>query len=219
MPTTVSDVLTRDGVTRLSSVFSETEMEVLHRALKNVCVSAGSRRDVWGDPSVMLTATRLAERVSTVLQRELQVAWITYFDKRPERNWVVPKHRDEFLPILDRPWAERIGCSDFQLKEGQTYAKGPSWMYDHLLAARLAVDRNHADNGPLEVVLGSHRGEVLDGDLRAWHAEAGDVILMHPSCVHASRKIRSEDRRRVLHVNLVDPNLAGRVGMSSLLES
>jgi hypothetical protein len=204
------------GILRLEQVIDLQAMERLRQDLDGVTVSAGSRRETWGLPIVMDLAQRLAAHVGDHLALTLAPAWITFFDKRPERNWLVPRHRDDFLPIQDRAWAEGIGCQDFQIKEGLLYAIAPSWVYDQIVAARLAVDHNHAGNGPLEALIGSHRTESSEGDLVPWEANIGDVVVMHPRCVHASRKIQVPDRRRVLHVNLVHPDLVGRVGTGSI---
>jgi len=213
MAMTTATVFRADGILRLGQVIPEADLAQVRAHLDAVTVSAGSRRDVWGMPVVMEAAQAVARQVTAALALHLEVAWITYFDKREDRNWLVPRHRDEFLPIRDRDWAEQIGCREFQEKEGVLYGIAPPWVYDRIVAARLAVDRNHGDNGPLEAVSGSHRTDSLDGELVAWEAEPGDVVLMHPRCVHASRKIRTPDRRRVLHINLIHGDLVGRVGI------
>ena len=78
------------------------------------------------------------------------------------------------------------------------------------LALRLHLDDSNAENGPLRVLPGTHTlGVLSDDELHALSqqlqpvdclATKGGVVAMRPLLVHASSKSRSEQPRRVLHI-------------------
>ncbi len=89
---------------------------------------------------------------------------------------------------------------------------------DDVLTVGLLIDEMDADNGPLCVMAGSHRGPIYDhhadgafcGALDLDHSDldfgnavpmtgkAGDMVIFHSRCVHGSTANRSNRQRRLL---------------------
>ena len=79
-----------------------------------------------------------------------------------------------------------------------------------MLTVRLHLDDCHEDNGPVQVIPGSHaHGRMDAGTLKIWRdtkthvlctADAGDVLLMRPLILHASLSATSPNHRRVVHI-------------------
>jgi len=151
-------------------------------------------------------------RLLTVARRALgagaQPFRATLFDKSRLANWLVAWHQDTALPLLARfnapgwgPWSEKGGIA---------YAHAPAWALSRIVALRIHLDASTADNGPLRIVPGSHSGgvltdgEVLDRARSRPHVEClvrrGGVLAMRPLVIHSSSKAKTENPRRVLHV-------------------
>lgn len=131
----------------------------------------------------------------------------TYFEKTPQKNWLVAMHQDRSIPVaqrIDHPqltgWAE---------KDGALFVQPPAHVLAGILAVRLHLDSCGADDGALRVVPGSHRLGLLDEaatqELRqksgevAFCAPQGAALLLKPLLLHASSKATSGRPRRVLH--------------------
>ena len=132
----------------------------------------------------------------------------TLFDKSPESNWLVTWHQDTALPIRSR--VERSGWGPWSVKAGVLHAIAPASALSRVIALRLHLDDSTADNGPLRVLPGTHtRGVLTDPEIRELVdttpevecvVGAGGVIAMRPLIIHASSKSRSDQPRRVVHI-------------------
>ncbi len=132
----------------------------------------------------------------------------TYFEKSSSRNWLVPIHQDLSIPV-----AERVDSAELRVwseKEGMLFVQPPVDVLESLVAVRLHLDRSAAEDGPLQVVPGTHRQGRIEpqqarhlrgrGPLVACTLERGDALVMRPLLLHASPKASGTSRRRVLHV-------------------
>ena len=137
------------------------------------------------------------EQLSSQL-KGLSAVQCTFFDKTPENNWLVPTHRDKFIPVSET--IESEGWSGWSKKEGIDFVSPPETVLEHCLNLRLHLDDSNIDNGVMELVPGSH---ALDSDEKpsAVEASAGDVILFRPLLLHRSSK-SNFGRRRVLQILL-----------------
>ena len=116
------------------------------------------------------------------------------FRKTSEHNWAVGLHRDEVLPIQGQGRWDPAGS-----KEGLESARPPREFMNRCVAIRV-----HLDGAPVEdisVVPGSH----LDSQEHERHLARpivvgrGGALIMRPSLVHASSRLRGVQSRRVLH--------------------
>jgi ectoine hydroxylase-related dioxygenase (phytanoyl-CoA dioxygenase family) len=132
----------------------------------------------------------------------------TLFDKSSDSNWLVAWHQDTALPL--RKKHEAPGWGPWSVKEGVVCAHAPASALEQILAIRVHLDDSRADNGPLRVLPGTHTEGVLSDDSIQelarqvasveGHVPAGGILLMRPLLVHASSKVRTDARRRVIHI-------------------
>jgi hypothetical protein len=132
----------------------------------------------------------------------------TLFDKGADRNWQVVWHQDTALPLTAR--SDRPGWGPWSVKDSIHYAHAPAEALSRVVALRVHLDACTAGNGPLRVLPGSHRFEVMSDDAvfrlaretRAVDVVGGpgSVLAMSPLLVHASSKSVSGLPRRVLHL-------------------
>ena len=132
----------------------------------------------------------------------------TLFDKSPTSNWLVAWHQDTALPMREKREEDRWG--PWSVKEGVIDARAPVGVLSQIVALRIHLDDSTIENGPLRVLPGSHReGLLSDEEIHRLAAEVtavecpvprGGILAVRPLIVHASSKSRSEQSRRVLHV-------------------
>jgi ectoine hydroxylase-related dioxygenase (phytanoyl-CoA dioxygenase family) len=136
----------------------------------------------------------------------------TLFEKLPDSNWLVAWHQDTALPLRER--RNVPGWGPWSVKDGVNYAHAPAQTLERILALRVHLDSSTRDNGPLRVLPGTHAQGVLTDDEIHSIAERttgvdclmplGGVIAMRPLIIHASSKSRTENPRRVLHIEYAD---------------
>lgn len=140
-----------------------------------------------------------------------------YFDKPATSNWFVPYHQDLSISVAARQ--DTVGYSRWTHKRGQIGVHPPLKILQHTLTLRIHLDDTDADNGALRVIPGSHqKGEYRAAEID-WSQEkevtcpvrAGGVMLMRPLTLHASRRSQNRHRRRVIHLEICNQELAGKL--------
>ncbi|TGD76247.1 phytanoyl-CoA dioxygenase [Mangrovimicrobium sediminis] len=182
----VPEVASRDDISQLSALCDELD----------IC-GAGSRNLLQLD-WVKRLAAAISEHpeIRSLLPPDARAVQCTYFLKTADKNWLVPLHRDRSIPVQ-----EQFAATDWtgwSRKEGTWFAVPPDRVLRQLVAVRLHLEENSADNGALEVLPGSHRNSAGSGSRIACPVPAGGALVMKPSILHASSRL-SSGRRRVLH--------------------
>lgn len=88
-----------------------------------------------------------------------------------------------------------------------------------MLAIRIHVDDCGADNGPLQVLDGSHRqGKLISDQIDSWVnrvkptdclVAAGSLLTLKPLLLHRSSKAVHPTNRRVIHIEFASVDLSG----------
>jgi ectoine hydroxylase-related dioxygenase (phytanoyl-CoA dioxygenase family) len=126
-----------------------------------------------------------------------------FFDKPPLASWSLPWHRDLTIAVQVHG---SIG-GDFRnptTKAGVPHVEAPDEVLRQMLTLRIHLDSATADNGPLEVIPGSHasRDANPNRDAVPILAAGGDVLAMRPLILHASGESTpsAARHRRVIHL-------------------
>lgn len=170
----------------------------------------------------------LTEFVGNILGPRAGLVRGLYFDKPPNQSWALPWHKDLLIAIQPGavqppdPVQPRLavpgGYSPPRLRAGVWHTEPPTTVLEGMLTLRIHLDAATRDNGPLEVLTGSHvTGKRLDtGTFRAETilCGGGDVLAMRPLLVHSSG--RSTEgislHRRIVHLEFTaEPTLPGGV--------
>jgi ectoine hydroxylase-related dioxygenase (phytanoyl-CoA dioxygenase family) len=152
--------------------------------------TAGARSHAFSPEAQVWLANHegLLELASRLLQAPGRLSRIQAFDKSAGANWFVPWHQD-------------------RAEDGQ---ERPVRQLERTVALRIHLDDCDENNGPLEVIPGSHIAGRLDADAIAARTGTtapllcltvrGDIVAMRPLLIHRSQRARIPAARRVIHL-------------------
>ena len=204
-----------DGFAVLPALLSDASLQRIDAAL--AARSRVGARDWLDEPWCADLAQRLRDvgRLGGALPPSHVPVQCTSFEKSAARNWLVPVHQDVAIPVAAR--VDDAALSGWSNKAGTWFVQPQVDVLEQLVALRLHIDPCGPDDGPLNVVPGSHRLGRLDDaqaialrearGVVAYLVPRGGAMLMRPLLLHASSKSTGTSRRRVLHFLFGPPDL------------
>src|SRR5207253_130912 len=204
------------GYTIAARCLSRRECDKIADELAGATVSRSRAgiRHLMANPAVAALArdSRLMELAEEGLGRAAIPFRATLFEKSRGTNWLIPWHQDTALPLTKK--CNVTGWGPWSTKAGVTYAHAPASALSRVIALRVHIDASNADNGPLRLIPGSHldgvRSDASVLEYVSAHAQVeclsprGGILAMRPLLIHSSSKVRSEEPRRVLHIEYAD---------------
>lgn len=196
------------GFAIVPQALSPEEVEGLIVALGRI--RRAGRRGLLARPAVATFARlpKILDQVRPNLGAEPHPVRAIYFNKTARANWFVGWHQD--LTIAVQEQVEVPEFTGWSVKDGVTHVQPPEELLENMLTLRVHLDDCDETNGALMVLAGTHLAGRLSAEaiqeMSARHQEclcsvkAGDVMLMRPLLLHASRKSQSRRQRRVLHI-------------------
>ncbi len=160
---------------------------------------------LWPEAAAVWRQPPLPEILTTILGPAFGLVRVLFFDKPPDQTWALPWHKDLTIAVRNN----RLPSSHFRTptcKAGVPHVEAPEEVLQSMLTVRIHLDEITGENGPLQVIPGSHRtGKqlVLGPALpRLVLSGRGDVLLMRPLLVHCSGRSHDATRRhrRILHL-------------------
>jgi ectoine hydroxylase-related dioxygenase (phytanoyl-CoA dioxygenase family) len=137
------------------------------------------------------------------------------FDKTPEANWKVAWHQDLTIAVRDQREAPEFG--PWSEKAGIPHVQPPAQVLERMLTVRVHLDDCGPENGPVQVIPGSHRqGRLSAAEITRWReshepvactSARGGVLLMRPLILHASSPATVPGHRRVVHLEFAAEEL------------
>lgn len=215
---TFSLAMQHDGYTMLPAVFSPIETAAIaveldeavradenHAsavargdiivAARNVLELYPPARSLWRQPVIV-------EFLNEVLGTEFGLMRGLFFDKPPGKSWALPWHQDRAIAVKKN----RLPGTTFgkpTTKSGVPHVESPLWLSKQIVILRIHLDAMVAENGPLQVMPGSHQ-ETEAGTHQGvtLYAKPGDVLAMSPLLFHRSGESAPgcQLHRRVLHL-------------------
>lgn len=173
--------------------------------------------EVVPDVAALARSAEVRALVEPVLGADAFAVRGILFDKTPDANWMVAWHQDLTIAVRERREVEGFG--PWSEKAGIVHVQPPAAVLEHMVTVRLHLDPCGPENGPVQVIPGSHRaGRLSADDVRRWRAEhdavatcieAGGVLLMRPLLLHASSPSTAPAHRRVIHLEFAADALPG----------
>ncbi|MCA9483320.1 MAG: phytanoyl-CoA dioxygenase family protein [Nitrospina sp.] len=145
---------------------------------------------------IWLFRSKGTQQLGKLSGRILPACSAPFLKKSTGKNWLPPLHRDRFIPLMEK--FERPEWQGWSTKEGSHFVEPPGTVLSQLVAVRIHLEENTLENGPLEVIPKSNKGEETNGSRLSLTVSAGGAILLSPLLLHASSKVKEGDRT-VLH--------------------
>jgi hypothetical protein len=213
--------MAQDGFVVLPGVFTANQIDgilcALERAFQGQADNLAIRSDggtVYAARNVITLCPEAAtvwrqaplpEIVEALLGAKYGLVRGLYFDKPPDRTWALPWHKDLTIAVRDNQRPSSLFSKPTQ-KAGLPHVEASQEVLEAMLTLRIHLDQVTLENGPLQVIPGSHRaGKVLQlGDTppHTILVDRGDVLLVRPLVAHSSARSHPETRthRRILHL-------------------
>ncbi len=152
----------------------------------------------------LLSVPQIQRFVRQILGERAGLVRALFFDKPPEQSWSLPWHKDRSIAVA-RHDVVPTGYSRPTVKRGVPHLIAPDELLKQMLTLRIHLDAMTDDNGPLQVVPGSHHSSddlgVGVDNRHVIHAAVGEILAMRPLLTHASglSKPGTTEHRRILH--------------------
>ena len=215
----MQETLNKTGYSIIGRAFGGEEVATLSQ----IIVRSGIKQ-AFGVREFLLRVPELVpvlfnDTVREVLRRLLpdgpRVVRSLYFDKPPNANWIVNWHQDLTVNLVHRE--DHPGFEKWRSVEDRMVVRPPRRYLDNMVTLRIHLDSCTAENGALRVIPGSH----LDGvtEMKNWspaeecvticEVPAGEMMVMKPLLLHASRRSDVSTNRRVIHLECCSEPLPG----------
>ncbi len=158
--------------------------------------------------SALARSNKMLDLACSILGYPVKIVRVIFFDKTPDKNWLVTWHQDKTIALDNK--AEISGWGPWSFKEGVHHVQPPLDVLNKMITFRLHLDDANEDNGCLKVILGSHKSGILTqkkiteiiSTEESFSCEvlSGDLLLMRPHLLHSSSKAVRSYHRRVVHV-------------------
>ena len=206
--TIIPNVVDRKRVRRLIHALEGVGNEMGVRARKSATYAVRNLLSLVPEIGALASSSEVRAVVEPILGSGAIAVRGLLFDKSPEANWKVAWHQDLSIAVKKR--VEMSGFGPWSEKAGVVHVQPPLPVLERMLTVRLHLDDCFDDNGPLQVLPGSHRLGLIDAESIAALREkispvsctvgAGGVVLMRPLVLHASPTASKPDHRRVIHI-------------------
>lgn len=144
----------------------------------------------------------------SILGKIPSVVRVIFFDKTPEKNWLVAWHQDKTVSLNKK--FEEEGWRPWSIKDGVHHVQPPLDVLNQMVTFRIHLDPADENNGCLKVIPKSHQQGILKQkqvdvivakeDALLCVVDAGDAVVMRPHLLHASSKAITPQHRRVVHI-------------------
>lgn len=162
----------------------------------------------WPLAGQIAESPQIRALIEPILGKQARLVKALLFNKDPQSNWKVSWHQDLSIAVKQRH--DLDGYQNWNLKDGLQHVQPPVEILQSMLTVRLHLDPADKSNGALWVCPASHRsGRIPTAKVNAYmekrptelcKAKTGDVLLMRPLLLHASRMATRPSSRRILHL-------------------
>ncbi len=153
-------------------------------------------------------SSSLIDLANSVLGSDPKIVRVIFFDKTPEKNWIVTWHQDKTIAVNKE--IKIAGWGPWTVKDNIPHVQPPLEVLNKMVTFRLHLDDSDKNNGCLKVIPESHILGILSqeqvNEITAiqepylCEVKAGDLVMMKPHILHSSSKSVNPDHRRVVHI-------------------
>lgn len=145
---------------------------------------------------------------SSILGSHPEIVRVIYFDKTPDKNWLVTWHQDKTIALNNKADISDWGL--WSIKDNTHHVQPALDVLNQMVTFRLHLDDADKNNGCLKVIPKSHKLGILTQKKltevihtqKSYLCEVhkGDLLLMMPHILHSSSKSLNPCHRRVVHI-------------------
>ena len=209
------------GFAVVPEIYNSAEISQLRNILDSYCSNLDQSKPVH---AIRRAIKRIPE-LGTLLWNENMKAIISqmggtdffltkaiYFDKPEESNWFVAYHQDLSISVEEKHIHDDYG--KWTKKDDQFGVQPPLEILENIITIRLHLDDTDENNGALKLIPASHKlgvkriYEISTESEEICKVPKGAVMLMKPLTFHASSRSIVQKRRRVLHLEFSNMELA-----------
>jgi hypothetical protein len=153
--------LDQDGA-ELRPLLAETVVEDLLRASSGIPQDRPGWRITAHPPMAPLLGqgSPVGASVCDLLGPSAKPVRAILFDKSQDANWSLGWHQDRTIAVRER--SEVPGFRSWNVKQGIIHVEPPFALLEGMVTVRIHLDDVDMQNGPLEIILGSHRHGRLE---------------------------------------------------------
>jgi len=175
------------------------------RRQNGVLYGARNLIDLFPPVQILWLRDELLQLLRAELGPDVGLVRGLYFDKPAGGNWSLPWHQDLTIAVKDHS----LPSAQFRnrtTKAGVPHVEAPRALLEQMLTLRIHLDAVDDENGPLQVLPGSHRlaSETDEASQKpvAIHTPAGGVLAIRPLVSHASGSSSpgTTRHRRIIHL-------------------
>ena len=216
------------GIEILEGILSDEVMQLVVNEIENSDITM-PKHGVRNAEKKFNSIRRVAEdetlrkKAKEILGKEPQIVRVIFFDKTPEKNWLVTWHQDKTVALNRKEEIE--GWETWSLKDGVHHVQPPVEVLNEMVTFRLHLDDADEQNGCLKIIPCSHQSgvlnqttidEVVSREKPVFcTVSAGDAVVMRPHILHSSSKSLSPKHRRVIHIEFSSYALPDKVDWAS----
>jgi hypothetical protein len=174
----------------------------------------GGRLD-WAQPEAAAALAPVTDRIRANALPGARLTRVVWFNKDASANWGVPWHQDRIIAVAARQ--ELQGFTNWSQKAGIWHCEPPVEIFATMRFVRVHLDDCNAENGAMEIALGSERTGGVPESAAAetaagfpselCTAERGDIQILPMLVLHRSRPSQSATPRRALRLDFASQSL------------
>ncbi|NSX54648.1 phytanoyl-CoA dioxygenase family protein [Parasulfitobacter algicola] len=169
--------------------------------------------DLGAKPGARLQLDRdvtadLDSLIAAILPKSRPVRLVS-FNKTADSNWAVPWHQDRVIVVREKHDVE--GFENWSQKSGVWHCEPPVDVLENMLFVRVHLDAADAENGAMQIALGSHKEGRVTSEMAAkiadrypvetCVAQRGDVLILQMLTLHRSLPSQSKSDRRTFRID------------------
>lgn len=208
------DKFETDGRVWLRGLLSQDDITALEDRCENGD-QAGARLGVAGPLGDALRGLGALEHEMNDMLVGARPVRLVAFNKSANGNWAVPWHQDRVIAVEQKH--DIAGYKNWSKKAGAWHCEPPEQILNEILFVRIHLDDQGAENGAMEIALGSHKAGVqsaegIKNSIEGYQTEVceaarGDVLVLKMLLLHRSRPSKLNTPRRALRVDYASGDL------------
>jgi ectoine hydroxylase-related dioxygenase (phytanoyl-CoA dioxygenase family) len=233
--TFIKEELLKNGFVVIENIFSEQEVNSILQAILQVDTNKPTFRKTSNlfairqflkevpETCGIIFNERLNAVISQVFGSNYFITKSIYFDKPGESNWFVAYHQDLTISVDKK--IDIVGYGPWTVKQNQFAVQPPHNILENSFTIRIHLDDTNENNGALKVIPGSHLKGICRSNTIDWIMETeticnvnrGGIMIMKPLLFHASNRTINNNKRRVVHIEFSNSELANELQWSEKL--